>query len=322
MKVVTITVLAVLTLATNTGAAVAAATSDQPYPDRPIRMLTNPPGGAPDFTARLLAQSLPGLLGEQVIVDNRASTISIETAAKAPADGYTVLVTGSALWLSPFMRSHTPWDPLKNFEPVTLAISAPTILVVHPSLPVKSVKDLITLAKSKPGALNYGSTTTGTIAHIAAELFKSMTGTNITRVPYKGAGPALIALVSGEVQTAFATASSGMPYIRSNRLRALAVTSLGPSPLAPGLPPVSATVPGYEVLSLIGVFAPAKTPSAIVARLNAEMTRILRQDDIKGKIFSSGSESVGSTPEQLLATVKSEMDRIGKMIKAQGIRQE
>lgn len=322
MKAVTTIALAALTFSINTGAALAAVLSDQPYPNKPIRMLTNPPGGAPDFTARLLAQSLSGSLGEQVIVDNRASTIGIEAAAKAPADGYTVLVTGSALWLSPFMRSRTPWDPLMDFVPITLAISAPTILVVHPSLPAKSVRELIALAKAKPGEFNYGSTTTGTTAHIAAELFKSMTHTNISRVPYKGAGQALVALVSGEVQSAFATASSVMPHIKSNRLRALAVTSLGPSPLAPGLPPISATIPGYEIASIIGVFAPAKTPPAMITRLHAEMARILRQEDIREKILSNGSESVGSTPEQLLANVKGEMNRLGKMIKAQGIRQE
>jgi tripartite-type tricarboxylate transporter receptor subunit TctC len=305
-----------------TAPAIAAAPADQPYPSKPIRMLTNPPGGAPDFTARLLSQALAGPLGQQVIVENRVSNIGIEAAAKAPGDGYTVLVTGSALWLSPLMREHTPWDPIRDFVPVTLAMSAPTILVVHPSMPVKSLKEFIALAKARPGELNYGSTTTGTIAHIAAELFKSMTDTNIVRVPYKGAGPAMVALVAGEVQTAFATASSVTPHIRANRLRALAVTSLGPSPLAPGLPPVSATVPGYEAVSIIGVFAPARTPPAMIARINTEMVKILRQDDIREKILSTGSEAVGSTPEQLLATIKGEMNRLGKMIKAQGIREE
>lgn len=307
------------------GTALACSTAyagEAPYPAKPIRMITNPPGGAPDFTARLLSQALAGPLGQQVVVENRVSNIGIETAAKAPGDGYTVLVTGSALWLAPFMRDHTPWDPLRDFAPVTLAISAPTILVVHPSMPVKSVKDLVTIAKARPGELNYGSTTTGTIAHIAAELFKSMTDTNITRVPYKGAGPVMVALVAGEVQTAFATASSVMPHIKSNRLRALAVTSLGPSPLAPGLPPISATIPGYEAASIIGVFAPAKTPPAMIARLSAEMTKVMKQDDIREKVLASGSESVGSSPEQLLATIKGEMNRLGKMIRAQGIREE
>lgn len=296
--------------------------SAQTYPHKPIRLLTNPPGGAPDFTARVIAQTLSGGLGQQLVVDNRPAVIAIESAARSAADGYTLVVTGSALWLTPFMRSNTTWDPLADFLPVTLAISAPTILVVHPSLPVKSVADLVALARKNPGALNYASTATGTIPHIAAELFKTMTGANIARVPYKGAGPALVAVVSGEVHTAFATTSSVMPHIRAGRLRALAVSSAKPSTLAPGLPTVAASVAGYEAVSIIGIFAPARTPEAIITLLNREFVRVLNQNDVREKFLGMGAESVGSTPAQLTAMVKSEMTRLGKMIKDAGIREQ
>jgi tripartite-type tricarboxylate transporter receptor subunit TctC len=301
---------------------VAIAASAQTYPHKPVRLLTNPAGGAPDFTARVIAQTLSAGLGQQLVVDNRPAVIAIEAGAKSAPDGYTLVVTGSALWLTPFMRSHTAWDPLADFVPVTLAISSPTILVVHPSLPVKSVADLIAFARKKPGALNYASTATGTIPHIAAELFKAMTGTGIARVPYKGAGPALVAVVAGEVDTAFATTSSVMPHIRAGRLRALAVSSAAPSALAPGLPTIAASVPGYEAVSIIGMFAPAKTPDAIVTTLNREIVRVLNQPDVREKFLGMGAETVAGTPAQLTAMVKSEMARLGKVIRDAGIREE
>ena len=303
------------------GAAAAGALA-QTYPHKPIRVLTNPAGGAPDFTARVIAQALSGSLGQQLVVDNRPAAIAIEAGAKAAPDGHTLIVTGSALWLTPFMRANAAWDPLADFLPVTLAISSPTILVVHPSLPVRSVAELIAFARKKPGALNYASTATGTIPHIAAELFKSMTGTDIARVPYKGAGPALVAVVAGEVDTAFATTSSVMPHIRAGRLRALAVSSAAPSALAPGLPTVAATVPGYEAVSIIGIFVPARTPEAIVTLLNREIVRVLNQHDVKEKFLGMGAETVAGSPAQLSATVKSEMTRLGRVIRDAGIREE
>ncbi len=292
------------------------------YPVKPIHVLVNPVGGAPDFVARLIAQALPVSIGQQLIVDNRPAPIAIDFVAKAPPDGYTIVVTGSALWLLPFLRDNVPWDTLKDFSPISEAISSPTILVVNPAFPAKSVKELIAAAKAKPGSINYASTETGTIPHIAAELFKAMTGTNITRVAYKGAGPGLIAIAAGEVQLAFATTSSVMPHIKSGRLRALAVTSAKPSTLVPGLPTVAETVPGYEAASIIGVFAPAKTPDAIINQLNREIGRVLAQQDVKDKVFNTGAETVGGPPSTLAATVKAEMTRLGKVIKDQGIREE
>jgi tripartite-type tricarboxylate transporter receptor subunit TctC len=301
---------------------VATAVSAQSYPNKPIRVLANPPGGAPDFVARLVAPALSASLGQQVIVDNRRAAVAIEAAAKAPPDGYTIVITGSALWLLPFLRANVPWNPMRDFSPITVATSAPTILVVHPALAVNSVKDLVELAKAKPGALNYGSTATGTLPHIAAELFKAMTDINVTRVAYKGAGQALIAIAGGEVQTAFATTSSAMPHVRAGRLRALAVTSATPSALVPGLPTVAATVPGYEAVSIIAVFAPARTPEAVVKRLNVELARILNTAEAKERFFNTGVETVGGSPAHLAATVKSEMARLGKVIRAAGIREE
>ncbi len=294
----------------------------QSYPNKPIRVLANPTGGAPDFVARLLAPALSGSLGQQVIVDNRRAAVAIESAAKAPADGYTLVITGSALWLLPFLRDNVPWDPIRDFAPITVATSSPTILVVHPASPAKSVKELIALAKARPGELNYASTATGTLPHIAAELFRAMTGVNLTRVAYKGAGPALIAIAGGEVQTAFATTSSAMPHIKAGRLRGLAVTSAEPSSLVPGLPTVASTVPGYVAVSIIGVFAPARTPELIVKRLNQEIVRVLNTADAREMFFNTGAETVGGSPALLTSTIEAEMRRLGKVIKGAGIREE
>ncbi len=294
----------------------------QTYPTRPIRVLSNPPGGAPDFVVRVVAPALSTALGQQVVIDNRPAALAIETAAKAAPDGYTLVITGSALWLLPFLREQVPWHPTRDFATITTAITSPLILVAHPALPVKSVKDLIELAKSRPGELNYGSTSSGTLPHIAAELFKSMTGVSIVRVTYKSAGPALIAIASGEVQTAFATPSSAMPHVTAGRVRALAVTSSTPSALAPGLPTVAASVRGYEASSIVGFFAPAKTPPAIIAQLNQHIVTILKSADVKERVFKSGAETVGDTPAQFSATMQSEMTRLGRVIKASQIQEQ
>jgi tripartite-type tricarboxylate transporter receptor subunit TctC len=294
----------------------------QAYPNKPVRLLSNPPGGAPDYVARLVLPALSAALGQQVIVDNRPAAAAIETAAKAAPDGYTILITGSALWLLPFLRDQVPWHPTKDFEPITAAITSPLILVVHPAVPVKSVKELIDVAKAKPGELNYGSTSTGTLPHVAAELFRAMTGVNIVRVTYKSAGPALIAIASGEVQTAFATPSSAIPHMTAGRVRALAVTSKDPSALAPGLPTVAASVPGYEAASIVGFFAPAKTPPAIIERLHQHLATILKSPDVKEKVLKTSAETVGDSPAQFAATLRSEMARLGKVIKASQIREQ
>ena len=310
------------------GAAIAVATATvacaQGFPSRAIHIVTSEPGGGNDFAARVIAQGLTGPLGQPVVVDNRggaSGAIAGETVAKAPPDGHLLLLYGSNIWLLPFLRDHVPYDPLRDLAPVALAVRAPNILVVHPSLPVKSTQELLTLARRRPGALNYGAGAVGSSSQIATELFKAMGKLDITQISYKGNGIALNALIAGEVQLAFATPGSVAAAIKSGRLRARAVTSPQPSPLLPGLPTVaSAGLPGYEAMSIVGLFAPAKTPEAVIARLNQEIVRVLNRAEIKERFLSSGVETVGSTPEEFGATVKAEMARLGKVIRDANIR--
>ncbi len=292
----------------------------QTFPGKPIRMISTEPGGGADFAARLIAQSISGPLGQPVIVDNRGPILSIETAAKAPPDGYTLLFHGSTVWLAPLLQS-TSYDPVRDFAPLTMVASSPNILVVHPSLPVKSVRDLVALARARPGELNYSSGPSGSSPHLAAELFKVLAKVKIVRIPYKGTGPALTALLGGEVQLMFATAATAAPHRKSGRLRALAVTSPGPSALLPGFPAIAESgLPGYESVSFLCIFAPAATPLEIIARLNQEIVRALNRPEEKEKFFNAGTEALGSTPEQLAATIKTEMARMGKVIKEAGIK--
>ena len=302
----------------------AQAVSGQNYPNKPVRIVTGGVGSGSDFVSRLIAQGLSGSLGQQVIVDNRPSgVIPGDTVAKAPPDGYTLLVSGSVLWIGPLLRDTNPYDPVKDFTAVTLAASSPNILVVHPSLPVKTVRELIALAKAKPGALNYSSAGTGASTHLAAELFKAMASVDIVRVPYKSSAAEMADLIGGHVQLTFGSTGAVTPHIRSGRLRAVAVTSPRPSVLASDLPTVAASgLPGYESVNIVGMFAPAGTPQAIINRLNQETVRVLNQADVKKKVLNSGVETVGSLPEECAAAMKSEMVRLGKVIKDAGIRAE
>lgn len=296
----------------------------QTYPNKPVRMVVSGIAGSSNFAARLIAQGLTGALGQQVIVDGREGGVVVsELVAKAAPDGYTLLINGSALWLLPFMRSNVPYDPVKDFSPITLAISTPNILVVHPSVPIKSVNDLIALARARPGELNCATGNAGTSNHLAAELFKAMTGVNIMRIPYKGIAPALNDLISGQVQLMFGAAAAVTQHIKSGRLKAVAVTSAQPSALAPGLPTVAAAgVPGYASVAIFGVLAPAKTPAAIIKRLHQDITRVLNTVEVRTRFFNSGSEVVASTPDEFAAAIKSEMAGLGKLITDAGIRDE
>ena len=295
--------------------------SGQTYPNKPIRIMATQPGGLTDIVARLIAPGLTANLGQQIVVDNRGALIAVEIAAKAPPDGYTLLVNGSAFWLLPLLRNNVSWDPVRDFAPITMAVRSPSVLVVHPSVPVKSVADLIALAKARPGALNYAAGTIGATPHLAAELFKAMAGVNIVRVGYKGTGPSVIALVGGEVHLMFAGLGSVAPHVKSGRLRALAVTSAQPSALVPGLPTVAASLPGYEAASILGIFAPAKTPATIINRLHQEIVRAINRTEVKERLFNAGVEVVGSSPEEFTATVKDDMARMGKVIKDAGIHE-
>ena len=304
--------------------AFAAVSHAQGFPTRAVHIVTSEPGGGNDFAARVIAQGLTGPLGQPVVVDNRggaSGAIAGETVAKAPPDGHMLLLYGSNIWLLPFLRDHVPYDPVKDLAPVTLAVRAPNILVVHPSLPVKTAQELVTLARKRPGSLNYGTGAVGSSTQIATELFKAMGKLDIVQISYKGNGIALNALIAGEVELAFATPGSVSAHIRTGRLRPLAVTSPQPSPLLPGLPTVaSAGLPGYEAVSIVGLFAPAKTPEAVIARLNQEIVRVLNRAEVRERFLSSGVETVGSTSEEFGATVKSEMARLGKVIRDANIR--
>ena len=297
--------------------------SGQNYPYKPIRLLTSEPGGAGDFASRLIAQELRGSLGQQVIIDNRAGAfLSGQVTARASPDGYTVLMAASNLWLQPFLYEHAPFDSVKDFSPITLTTTSPLVVVVNPSVAANSVQELIALVKARPGVLNYGSGNTASSSHLGPELFKSMAGVNIVRIAYKGAGPALNALVANEVQMMISSAGSAMPIVRSGRLKALAITSPELSALLPGLPTVASSgLPGYSFAQTLGALAPARTPAAIIGRLHDEIVRALNQPEVKQKLFNGGLEIVGNSPAQFAAMIKTDMTVLGKVIKDSGIRE-
>lgn len=290
----------------------------QAYPTKPVRIITAAAGGGSDHATRVIATPLGAALGQQVIVDNRG-LLAADVAAKAPADGYTLLLSGQTLWLLPFMRENVASN-VTDFTPITTATEAANILVVHPALPVKSVKELVTLAKARPGDLNFATSGNGNSVHLAGEVFKSLAGVDIVRVNYKAGSQAVTDLVAGQSQFMFGVPASVMPHLGTHRLRALAITSEKRSALWPDLPAIAQTLPGYDVASRLAIFAPAGTPAGIVKRLNEEIVRVLRRPDVKEKFIVTGIEPVGDSPEALAAIVKSEMDRMGKVIKAAGIR--
>jgi tripartite-type tricarboxylate transporter receptor subunit TctC len=293
----------------------------QAYPIKPVRVVTAEPGGGNDFAARLVAPGVSSGLGQQLIIENRGPGIlPSETVARAAADGYTLLLHGSSIWLSSFFHDNLPYDAFRDFAPVTILTSAPNVLVVHPSLPVRSVGDLITLAKARPGELNYGASGAASSPRLAAELFKAMAGVNIVRVNYRGTGPALIALVSGEVQLSFASPGGTIAHIKARRVRPVAVASAQPSALFPGLPTVAESgLPGYEYSAAYAVFAPAKTSEAIVKRLTREFMSVLQRPDVRARFLQSGVEPVGSSPAQLTAKMQYDVDRLGTMIRKLGL---
>ena len=304
--------------------ALADLTCAQEYPNRLIRVVASEAGGSGDVLARVVAQGLSSSLGKAVVVENRAgAVIAGETVAKTPADGYTLLLYGNTFWLLPLMRANVSYHPLRDFAPITLAVTAVNMLTVRPSVAVNSVRELIALAKARPGELNYSSAAAGSVNHLAGELFKSMAGVDIVRVPYKGPASAMNAVLAGEVQMMFPSVSSAMPHMKSGRLKGMAVTSAKSSALASDIPTMAAVgLPGYEMVASFGVFAPAGTPSAIISRLNNEIVRLVNQPQIKERFISAGMEAEGTSPENFTATMKGEIARLGKVIKDAGIRDE
>jgi tripartite-type tricarboxylate transporter receptor subunit TctC len=288
-----------------------------PYPSKPIRVVTSAAGSNNDWGARLAGEAVGPTLGQRFIVDNRGG-FAAEVVAKAPPDGYTLLFYGPAAWTQHLFRD-IDFDPVRDLAPITMAMSSPIVLVVHPSVPVRSVKELIALAKAKPGQLNYASGTPGATPYLAGELFKYMAGVNIVRIAYKGTGPSMLGLLGGEVELMFPGAGSVWTHVEQGRLRALGVASAAPSPLTPGLRPIAETVPGYESTSHIAFFAPAGTPKPIIDRLNAEIVKAVNREDIKQLLFKGGVEPVGSTAKWLGDYVAMDVDRIRKMLAAMNV---
>ena len=302
---------------------VALSVQAQSYPDRPIRIVAPAAGGGADVAVRLLSQPLSSGLGQPLIIDNRGGNVvtTVSPVIKAAADGYTLLFYGSGLLLYPFMNPGS-FDIFRDFTPITLVDSSPSILVVHPSLPVNSVRELVAMAKSKPGALNFAGGTAGAAPTMAALLFNAMAGVDITRINYKGTGQAINDVVAGRVQLMFAS-SAGAPFVRSGKLRILAVTSAKPSSLYPNVPTVaSAGYPGYEVDSYHAFFGPAGLPATVVNRIHTETLRALAQPEVKAKLFASGIEIAGVSPQEFAAQLKREAAIWGKIIKDADIRDE
>lgn len=296
------------------------------YPARAIRYVVPFPAGGPlDMVARAIGQALNQSWGQPVIVDNRpgaGGNIGADFVARSPADGYTILMGAvSTHAINVSLYRTLPYDPVKDFAPVTLVTSVPNVLVVHPGIPAHSVSELVALARARPGALNFASGSTGSAGHLAGELFKTMARVDMTHIPYKGAAPAVADLLAGHVSLMFDNLASALPQIRASRVRALAVTTLERSPFLPGLPTVSeAGLRGFDIGTWFGVFAPAGTPPAVVSRLNAEITRILRTPQMKERLATLGAEPMPGTPEQFAALVRSEIAKYAKIVQASGAK--
>ena len=304
----------------------AACASAQPYPTKPVRLIVPyPPGGGNDTLARLFGAKLTEAWGQQIVVDNRGgagTTIGTSLAARAVADGYTILLSSIATHaISPNLYSKPGYDPIRDFAPITLLATAPTVLCVNPTVPVNSVRELIALAKAKPGDFRYASGGNGTPPHINAEVFKSVAGIDLLHVAYKGGGPALVDLMAGRVQAMLDTAASAMPHVRSGKLRALAISAPRRSPELPDLPTFAeAGLPQYDTNAWYSMHAPAGTPADIVRRLNRELVAILKDPDILARFKQLSTEPVGNSPEEFGAFVKAELEKYARVIKAAGIR--
>ena len=300
-----------------------AATSS--YPDRPIRFIVPlAPGGAVDIAARAVAQELSVSLRQQVVVDNRAGgggNIGAELAAKAPPDGYTMVMGSSSNFgVNPTLYKNLPYDAVRDFAPVTLVSFAPNALYVHPSVPAQNVKELVALAKSRPGTLNFASSGQGGSGHLAGELFKMVTGVNIVHVPYKGTGQALADTVGGQVQMQFGSVIAVLPHVKAGKLRALAVTVPRRVAVLPQVPTMPESgYPAVETTVWNGVLVPAKTPKPIVDRLNAEIVAILKKPETRERFAAQGAEAVGSTSAEFAAHIRREIDKWGKVVRAAGL---
>jgi len=308
-------------------AAAGSAFAQAGYPSKPVRLVVpSSAGGGTDIVARIIAPDLSKRLGQQVVIDNRpgaGTMIGIEVAAKSPPDGYTLLMGLSTLAINSALYKKVPYDPQRDFAPITQAVSSASIIVVHPSVPVKTLKELIAFARARPGQINYASAGTGTYPHMTMELFLSMAQLKMVHIPYKGTGPAMIDMVAGQVATMAATILTGMPQIRAGRLRPLGITSAARSPIVPDIPTVAeAGLPGYESVQWYGMLAPARTPRDIITRLHGEATRVLQQPEIKARFAGDGADPVGSSPEEFTRYIQSELTKWAKVARDAGIQQE
>ena len=303
----------------------AAGAHAQSFPAKPVRLIVPfAPGGSTDIVARVLGQKLNEMWGQPVLVDNRAggsTVIGTEIVAKAPPDGHTLLVTPAPFTIVPSLVPKLPYDPQKDFEPITLINTTPLVVVVHPGVPVKSMKDLIALAKSKPGTLNYGSSGSGGSNHLAGELFNSMAGVKMVHVPYKGNAPALTDLVGGHVDVVFNGLTSALPFIKSGKLRALGMTSLNRSATLPQVPTLDeAGLKGFQAVAWNGLTAPARTPKNVIDKLNADVLKVVRAPELVEKLRAEGSDPVGSSVEQYTAFLRDEIAKWGKVIRAANVK--
>ena len=299
----------------------------QPYPDKPVRMIVAvPPGGPADILARLVGPRLTEALGQTVVIDNRPGAngnIAYEMAARAAPDGYTFVLVAAGVAINPSLYREVRYDPVRDFAAITLGISVPNILIVHPSVPAASVPELIALAKSRAGRLTFASAGNGSSGHLALELFKQRAGVDVVHVPYKGGGPALAEVVAGQVQALFSLALAATPQVKAGRVRALAITSGKRSAVAPELPTVAELgFPGFEVIGWFGWLAPGGTPRAIVARLNSEIVKSLKVPEVRDRLLSQSAEPAGNSPQAFAAFIKSEHDKWADVVRRAAIRMD
>ena len=320
MKHCVILAAAALVTSTLTATATAAAPkAKDTYPHRAVRMIVPyPPGGAGDIVGRLLAAKLTDAFGQQVVIDNRGGggqVIATQIAATSPPDGHTLFLASATHSVNPALRKNLPYDTLKDFAPITLVAQSPLVFVAHSSLGASSVKELIAVARAKPGRINYASSGPGTGGHMSVELLKSMTGIDLVHVPYKGAGPALVDLVAGQVQMMCTSPLPSMPHVKSGKLRALAMTGLKRASFAPDIPAVSETLPGYQTTLWYALLAPAGTPQEILRRVHTDTLNIVRSKEFAQQLESQGAEPVGNTPQELQAHIRAEIAQWTKLVK-------
>lgn len=306
-------------------AAAAPSAFAQTYPTKPVRLiLPFPPGGPSDILGRALSQKLSEQMGQQVIADNRpgaGGNLGLELTAKAAPDGYVMVLSSPLISLSPSLYTKLNYDPQKDLAPISLVAQIQNVVLVHPSVPAKNLKELVQVARASPGKLNYGSGGVGTTTHLAPELFMSMTKTQMVHVPFKGSGQSVISQLAGEIAANFPSVPTAIPYIKVNRLRGLGVTTVKRTQALPAVPSIAeAGVPGYEATQWFGVLAPAGTPRSIIDRMHQEVVRALRSADVKERVTAEGMDIVASTPEEFAGYIKSETDKWAKVIKAAGIK--